>query len=80
MTIDRVKSVFSSIANKYPTYRDDDVVKAPSRYFSIVNKHLTEEFSRYHIKIDGSMGKESMTTLRVYGGNENDKVACATDN
>lgn len=30
-TVERVKTVFGSIANKYPTYRDDDIVKAPKR-------------------------------------------------
>lgn len=44
MTIERVKTIFGSIANKYPTYRDDDTVKAPSRYlhktFDIKSSHV----------------------------------------
>lgn len=31
MNMERVSSVFGSIAKKYPTYRDDDIVKVPTR-------------------------------------------------
>ncbi len=30
--VDRVSTVFGSIINKYPSFRDDDAVRSPMRY------------------------------------------------
>lgn len=44
-TVDRVTTVFGSIAKKYPTFRDDDVVKAPKR---LLNRQIkSNKFSHF---------------------------------